>query len=66
MDQKLKRTNTENKSVNIKGDVTINGDGIIGNENKITKKSFNKREVGIITFISVIAAIIAIYSFIFQ
>lgn len=66
MDQQLKRTNTENKSVNIKGDVTINGDGVIGNENKITIKLFNKKEVGIITFISFIAAVIAIYSFFFQ
>lgn len=66
MDQQLKKNKSEDKSLFINGNVRIHGDGVIGNENTIIKKSINKKALDIIAVVSFIAALIGIYSFLVQ
>ena len=66
MDQQLKKNKSGDKSFIINGNTRIQGDGVIGHENILIKKSINKKTLGIITIVGFIAALIAIYSFLVQ
>lgn len=62
MGQKLR--SSEDNKITIGGNVQIGGDGVIGNKNQLIKKRPDKNTIGIISLISLIAALITIYLFI--